>query len=166
MALQSTTPIATITLQQATSTVTFSGIPDTYRDLILVANGGATTGANDIYFQFNGDGGSNYSNVQMSANGSVATSRTDGTTFIRTNFYAAWHQELTGNMIATIFDYSATNKHKTVVSRTNKASGGSFQGVDAAAGRWASTAQINSITMLTNASYLAGSTFSLYGRVA
>jgi hypothetical protein len=166
MALQSTTALATVTLQAATPTVTFSGIPNTYRDLIIVASGGATTAAADVYFQFNGDVNANYANVQMSANGSVSTSRTDGTTFIRTNFYAAWDTALTGNMIATVFDYSANDKHKAVTSRTNKASGGTFQGVDASAGRWANTATIHTVTMLSNVSYAAGTTFSLYGRIA
>jgi hypothetical protein len=60
-------------------------------------------------------------------------------------------------------DYSATDKHKTVLVRSNAAS----TGVEAIAQRWASTAAITSILVFpSTGSWAAGGTFSLYGIVA
>jgi hypothetical protein len=57
-------------------------------------------------------------------------------------------------------DYSATDKHKTVLSRANNAA----NGVTAIAGRWASTSAITSIVLTFQSSSLAtGSTVALYG---
>jgi len=59
-------PLATITLGSTASSITFSSIPATYRDLIIVGNPlGAEAAA-----RFNGDSGSNYNGVQMWGNGS------------------------------------------------------------------------------------------------
>ena len=64
------TPLATVTLGTAASSVTFSSIPATYRDLILVVN--ATTSADGIpSLRFNGDSGNNYSEHGLSSTGSV-----------------------------------------------------------------------------------------------
>jgi hypothetical protein len=61
-------------------------------------------------------------------------------------------------------DYSATDKHKTVLSRY----GNSSTEVDMAASRWADTSAINSIQILLAdaETYSAGSNFSLYGVIA
>ena len=61
MPLPSTmTPIATNTLTAVASSVTFSSIPSTYTDLVLVLQGSFDS-ADDVRFRFNGDTGSNYS---------------------------------------------------------------------------------------------------------
>ena len=56
-------PIATNTLGSAASSVTFSSIPSTYTDLIVVMNYANSTGLADVFFRFNGDTGSNYSDT-------------------------------------------------------------------------------------------------------
>jgi hypothetical protein len=166
LALQSTTALATVTLQAATPTVTFSGIPQGYRDLILVVEGKIQTAFGDVKFYFNGVQ-TGYSNVQMSGSGSATSSQTLDTDAIRFNFYAGFNNSQPGIMIANIMDYSVTDKHKTAIGRQSTAVGGSFQGSDAGAGRWASTSAITSITIRTNSpEYSPGATFSLYGRIA
>ena len=54
------TPIASITLGAATSSVTFSSIPQTYTDLIVIFNG-RTDGDENTNLQFNSDTTNNYS---------------------------------------------------------------------------------------------------------
>ena len=154
------TALATITLGSAAATVTFGSIPATYRDLILVANATTVaTGGRNFRVRFNNDSGSNYSNVYMFGNGTSAisaasTSTAAGQSIIDNN---------PGNNIIQIMDYSATDKHKTVLSRGNVAG----IAVDARASRWANTAAITSITCSPDSNnWVSGSTFSLYGIVA
>jgi hypothetical protein len=61
-------------------------------------------------------------------------------------------------------DYSATDKHKTVLARHNNSAGE----VSMSAGRWASNTAINSISLkvLPSGSFNSGATFSLYGVIA
>jgi hypothetical protein len=150
------TPLATVTLGSSASSVTFSSIPATYRDLILVFDGTAT--ANSVVnFRYNGDSGANYYRVGMEGDGTTASSYfgTDATSLRVINWRTA-----RSNAIHQIMDYSATDKHKTSISRGNPTD----VGVQSAAGRWASTAAITSIALTLDANqFAAGCTFSLYG---
>lgn len=145
--------IASNVLSSSASSVTFSSIPATYRDLIVVVT---STGAGSGTMRFNGDTGSNYSTVAMYGDGSSAFSMSGtGTDFIFANM-----SEVSVS-ITQIMDYSATDKHKTVLGRYGRASGQ----VWARATRWANTAAINQITM-THGTFGAGATFYLYGIVS
>jgi hypothetical protein len=166
------TPLATVTLGTAASSVTFSSIPATYRDLIIVVNGRSTHSANNLDTvggRFNGDAGSNYSFVGMNAGDAGSPLSNSGTT---TNFQGGRLATSNGGRTAfgvcviQIFDYSATDKHKTVLSRG--ASQTEAVAVDANASRWANTAAVTSVLVRTaqGANYVAGSTFSLYGVIA
>ena len=68
--------------------------------------------------------------------------------------------------IAQIMDYSATDKHKTVLVRGNydQPSVGRF--VEAQASRWANTAAINSIAVSSTSNLGVGSRIDLYGVIA
>jgi hypothetical protein len=152
------TPLATVTLGSSASSVTFSNIPATYRDLILVFDGVVSAGGGEVVFiNFNGDTTSgNYSSVFANGNGSTAGSSTDPRRLGL--LYAS-----RSSFIANIMDYSATDKHKTYLSRD----GASSNVVEMIAGRWANTAAITSLRVLTDANGLAsGSTLSLYGVIA
>jgi hypothetical protein len=154
MALQSTTALASITLQSATSTISFSNIPQGYRDLILVST--ANGSSNELNLIFNNDTGANYSRIVAYGPSPIS--------FIQTGNNAMLVGVNTANFIpqiTQIADYSATNKHKTAFNR------GSTSVVAMGALRWASTNAI--ITMDISAgsgTFAAGSTFSLYGRIA
>jgi hypothetical protein len=157
MALQSMTALASITLQEASASVTFSGIPQSYRDLIAVYNGTNTTGG-DFYMTLNGDGtNSNYSMVRMA-------------TIPTVNSQAEATREIglarTGRTAITIqlMDYSVTNKHKVTITRSD----GPDVVVAAYASRWANTAAVTSVGFMVNGghNFTAGSTFNLYGRIA
>jgi hypothetical protein len=158
MALQSTTAIATVTLQADAFSVTFSSIPQGYRDLIVTVNGNVVSGQGISRLQINSDSGSNYRYVNMTGDGSSATgfASTEGNIY-----YMLGTAGLSG--VVTIFDYSVTDKHKTVLAR------GDAVGTQthATAGRWANTSAVTSLFMFTSSGvYTPGTTFSLYGRIA
>jgi len=160
MALQSTTALATVTLQAATPTVTFSGIPNSYRDLILSINiDGNSSG---FRLRVNNDTGSNYFRMGMvdDPNPGSFANTSDHMAFV-----VGGLDNGAGNLInATFFDYSATDKHTTALARSGAMP---LSEMGAYANRWANTEAINSITMYTaSGSWDIGSTFSLYGRIA
>ena len=162
MALQSMTALASITLQEASASITFSGIPQNYRDLILVATGTSAADA-DIQITINSDATSgNYSRVTASGNlnNLTASSTTAGN---QVTFWGFWSSSQQATFTNQFMDYSATDKHKTFLTRANR----SGSGVDMIASRWANTAAITSIALATvGTTFATGSTFSLYGRIA
>jgi hypothetical protein len=154
-------PLATVTLGSSASSVTFSSIPATYRDLILVLNGSLSSTAN-ILTRLNGDTGSNYLQVVMQGRGSGPVSQS-GTWDV---LYPVYNElDLNTRFLTTIqfMDYAATDKHKSILIRSNFNSV-SEQRTEAHANRWASTSALTTIAFtLTAGNYNAGSTFNLYG---
>ncbi len=157
------TPLATITLTGTDSEIVFSSIPATYRDLILIISAKNSVTPTNIYVRFNSDTGSNYSVVFMKGNGSSTSSGGGSDVYIPIGVAYA----TAGNFDLTtlqIMDYSATDKHKTALSRTGNSYG---EGTVARAGRWANTAAINRIALtLDSNAFDIGSSFSLYGVIA
>jgi hypothetical protein len=157
------TPLATVTLASSASSVTFSNIPATYRDLILVVTGTGTINTNPT-IQFNADTGNNYSNVWMGGSGSSASSGQNSS--VNYNFAGAISPSQSNNILQ-IMDYSATDKHKTSLVRGNSADSTLGEAVSAWAGRWANTAAITSVRFFLSSGNLnTGTTLSLYGIVA
>jgi hypothetical protein len=159
------TPLATVTLGSSASSVTFSSIPATYRDLIIVVNA-QCDGLGAANYRANGDSGSNYPYVTLRNNGSTPSSGSG--TF--TQFVAQDASATSGTRIMSVFqimDYSATDKHKTGLARAsyNQNSNGADV-TEANAVRWANTAAINSLQVLSSNPFVAGSTFNLYGVIA
>jgi hypothetical protein len=158
-------PIETKTLASAVSSVTFTAIPSTYTDLILVANGEVATAAN-MYLQLGSgsiDTGSNYSDTRLIAEGvgSPASNRASNATYIRLDGYAFWRTTYTAMNIIQVQNYANTVNNKTVLVRSGNATGG----VDAIVGLWRSALAINQIKFGTigGANMSIGSTFTLYG---
>jgi hypothetical protein len=153
-------PIATITLASASATVTFSSIPQTYTDLMFASVWGPTAG-DDLYLQFNGDTGANYSTTWMGGNGTTATSgRKTSDTGIQPRTPANQPSTVTTIYNANIMNYANSTTYKTALGRYNYASG--FTETDV--GLWRNTAAITSLTFRCNAStFVAGSMFTLYG---
>jgi hypothetical protein len=153
------TPLATVTLGASASSVTFSSIPATYRDLILVF-AGTTSDAVTTRVRFNGDTGSNYPFVDM---GSAVGFPTFSGSNTQTGARIGAGSTAENNTIANIMDYSATDKHTTILSRGNS---GTSQ-IRALCSRWADTAAVNSIfVFIDSGTFSTGSTFSLYGVIA
>ena len=160
------TPLATVTLGTAASAVTFSSIPATYRDLILVVSAPITTSPAVPFVRFNGDTGFNYNTVVAEG----FPSSTGSQAYLdRTNFNLVRTSE-SSTTIPSIYsiqlmDYSATDKHKTGLIRTADFGSGK-EGATMWAGRWANTSAITSILFAVTTSFAANSTFSLYGVVS
>ena len=154
--------LANVTLTSSDASIIFSSIPATYRDLVVVING-KTTGNADIGLIFNSDGGTNYSFVYMGGNGTASASGSaTGQGQIVLNAYF-WRSTEQATCIAHIMDYSATDKHKTVLSRNNLAGAGT----DAFATRWANTNAITSVEVRTTANaFDTGTTINLFGIVS
>jgi hypothetical protein len=157
------TPLATTTLAGTASSLTFSSIPATYRDLIVVV---VAAGSTDLQgrIRLNSDTGSNYNYVRMSGSGSAATSVAG--TSETSGFVSAIAQATTTGalqMNISIMDYSATDKHKSIISQADQ----SANGTEAFANRWADTAAVTSVQILTSTgNWASGSTFSLYGIIS
>ena len=156
-------PIASHTLTGSTASYTFSAIPGTFTDLIVVCDY-STTGTNSLYYQFGAtsvDAGSNYSQTNLTGNGSSASSsrRTNNTGLLIANASSRG----TGNRNITILQfmsYANTNVYKTVL----EASAAPSLDVYRTVGLWRSTAAIDIISIqATAAIYTSGSTFSLFG---
>lgn len=156
------TPLATITLTGTDSEIVFSSIPATYRDLILVASNTLTGSATNGFMKVNSDTGNNYNRVQMWGNGSspLSYSASGDNGFYAIEFAGSG---AVGAVVMQFMDYSATDKHKTILIRSNVA--GSV--VMASANRWGNTNAINTISIAPGSgSFAIGSTFSLYGVIA
>lgn len=160
------TPLATITLGSSATSITFSSIPATYRDLILVCNWQNSSTGSAGRLQINGDTGSNYFGVWMTGTGTSAVSASESSeTSARVAGASVGLANTYSNIaILQFMDYSATDKHKTVISRYGSASTES----QATASRYASTSAITSIRFfdVLGQTFAAGSTFNLYGIVS
>lgn len=160
------TALATITLGSTASSVTFGSIPATYRDLRLIIGNWTSTAENTCYVRVNGDTATNYSYVFMLGNGSSASSNSSSATAAGLLIGGLEGVSLTEiiNGEISIFDYSATDKHKSSLARYNYAG----RETSSSAARWASTAAITSllVRISPSGSFNAGTTFSLYGIVS
>lgn len=151
-------PLQTITLSSTATTVTFGSIPNSYKDLVLVINAAANSAVATVGVRFNSDSGNNYSWVSMVGNGSSATSSNSASTNVALIGYTL--NTTTWVSRAQVMDYSATDKHKTILSRTDNAGAETT----AIANRWASTSAVTSLQVsAASNSFASGSTFSLYG---
>lgn len=154
-------PIATQNGTGSSATVTFSSIPGTYTDIVLVANPVFTTASN-LNIRINGDTGSNYSDTYIYGDGSSATSARDTTQTIM--YWSGTSVGVTSanrdNGIAHFMNYANTTTNKTVLLRYNQPSQILSQGV----GLYRSTSAITSISVIASAGNLdTASTFTLYG---
>jgi hypothetical protein len=170
-AVGSMEPISAITLSAAQSSVEFNNIPGTYSHLqirILSRDNRAST-QNNIQMIINNDDGTNYTDHYLVGDGSTASSGGTGTgagtypvvsvspgTSSTANIYAI--------SISDILDYASTNKYKTIRSLHGNDQNGSGT-IRLRSSVWLSNSAITSLRLFPagNASFVAYSSFSLYG---
>jgi hypothetical protein len=150
---------------------TFSSIPATYRDLMIVVRGRGTTAAINASVQlvFNGDTGANYDRQQSNITTSfLAATNTFGSTAgvigdITASTAAAG---CAGLIEARIGDYRGTTFHKVSNCRAQRKTGtsaGDYM-TQLHSMTWRSTSAITSILVQLGAGdFAAGSVISLYG---
>jgi len=144
--------IATQTLGSSAASVTFTSIPSTYTDLIMVFNGVAD---NNVSLRFNSDTGTNYSSTRIQGNGSAASSAR----FTNQTSMLGSYDSGRSTSIWQIMNYSNSTTNKTALNR----GGGTINNVEAYVGLWRNTAAITSVTIIVSGNFSSGSTFSLYG---
>lgn len=154
-------PIATQTLGSAAATVTFSSIPSTYTDLVLVVST-QHTAASDLLFRVgNGsiDTGTNYSNTFIyGAATTAASSRATSASSIGIGYTDSTSEFDIVKL--NLQNYANTTTNKTILNRSGNAS----TLVYASVGLWRSTSAINTIQIFPSTGNLnTNSTFSLYG---
>lgn len=152
--------IATTTLNSNQSSVTFSSISQNYTDLLLVGNTGMNT-TNGFAFccRLNGSGASEYVATYMSAapSGSFPGGYSVQNLLV---LGAPAKQAINGNIFFHLLQYKNTNVTKSIIARTQIAQ----ESVWLTVGNWQQTAAINQIQLFPEtASWLSGSTFTLYG---
>jgi len=158
------TPIATTTLGSAASSYTFTSIPSTYTDLVLIVSGSNAGSAAPLMQVGNGsvDTGTNYSMTVLRGTGSAANSfNNPGDTWFNTFMTSGTGEIYT--VTANFQNYSNTTTKKTALFRAGAAGGN----VIAEVGIWNNTAAINQIkVLLSGVNFNAGTTFTLYGIAA
>jgi hypothetical protein len=150
--------LANVTLGSSVSVVTMSSISQSYRDLVLVINGKVVSGSDlGIFITLNSDFGNNYNDVYMEGiDGTTISSRVSNAGASTVGIL----NSNDANYILNFIDYSATDKHKTFLSRNNNES----RSVRAMAHRWANTSAISSIRIAASSStWVSGTTIALYG---
>ena len=163
------TPIATTTASGSTTSVTFSSIPTTYTDLIIIGHLKWVTAGQTCYMQVgNGsvDTGNKYSLTVLTGNGTSATSTRRSAT---ANGLFAQYANIGsasnyGTDIVQILNYSNTTTYKTWLTRSNDAD----QTVEAGVCLFQSTVAIDTIKIYTTGvnNIASGSTFTIYGVTA
>lgn len=157
-------PISTVTLGSAASSVLFSGIPQTYTDLMIKASSRTDATNSVIQLRFN-NSASGYTAKYLRGSGSAANSYTEsafGNTAIYGTYMTA-EASLFINQEFYIPNYTSSN-YKSVsgdgVDERNNTAAYSML----TAGLWSNTSPITSITLLGEGNnFQQYSTFTLYG---
>jgi hypothetical protein len=167
-------PIQTTTLSSATASFTFSSIPSTYTDLVIVFVGqqNSVFSGRNLNIQFNGDTGTNYGSVQILSTGDGAAYT--GADSNQTACYGPLINSTgttSGPSVAVmnIQNYSNSSTYKSMVNYGGGASlysSGTNVGVYVGnnVSTWRNTAAITSVRVLSsNNDMTSGSTLTLYG---
>ena len=160
--------IATVSLGSAAATISFTSIPSTYTDLLIMGslrNSAADTNT-DTVLTFNSST-SGYSGRRLAGNGSSASSDTQGATngyyFALTGEGTNWTASTFSNGSIYIPNYTSSN-NKSISTDAVTENNGTAASAQLAAGLWSNSAAITSITLTSgNGNFVQYSTATLYG---
>lgn len=157
MATPTYIPIQSTTLSSNAASVTFTNIPQNYRDLVVIVNSASNAGGVvDIDFRANGDSSSIYLAQALFGDGS------NDFAFTQSNFDQANIGRMKGLslMIAEFFDYSTTDRNKCGLSRGGSADSDTRM----IAFKYASNSAITSLEIRGDGDdFASGGIFSLFG---
>jgi hypothetical protein len=151
-------PIATFS-PTGTTTVTFSSIPSTYTDLILIISSLSASGGN-THMRFNADSSNLYSETRLFGNGTSATASRDQNTSLHYVSENNTNSTTPSTGIVHIMNYASTSVFKYSIGR----GGNTASQLNAKTYSYRSTNAITSITLTQDTgNFTSGSTFTLYG---
>lgn len=155
-------PIATQSPTTSPTEITFSTIPGTYTDLLVVAAVKVSSG-NNLYCRVNSDTGTNYSYTYLTGNGTTASSNkgSNGNWGLLLDYTGFPSTDNNHIAIIQINNYANTTTNKTAISRSNRAA----VGTDAVVSLWRSTSAITSLTFRWTGAetFSTGTIITLYG---
>jgi hypothetical protein len=161
-------PIQTFTLGSTTASVTFSNIPQNYTDLKVVVSGranavdGGTASWMSTLITINGS--STGSHKFIYADGSGAYSSSNGSTIWTYTVGSNATASTFGNFELYLPNYSSTTQSKSYSVDAVSENNATLSGLWLHAGLVSNTAAVTSLGFATNTgSFVAGSTFTLYG---
>ena len=159
--------IASTTLSSAAATVTFSGIPSTYTDLVLRLSIRGSGGFS-VATTFNGDTASNYSYRTLygfsTTAGSLGSANSTSLIIQDANYPGTTADTFTSAEYYFANYASTANKASSLFSvKENNATSNNW--MEATAGLYRSSSAISSITLtgVSSNNFVSGSTFDLYG---
>lgn len=149
----------------ASSTVSFTSIPSTYTDIVLIANAKSSasgSASNDYRIQLNGDTGSNYSETKLYGQntGTYGSARDANQTVMYIGALSASGGSANPSII-NFMNYSNTTTFKTAIAKAGNANAEAA----AAVAIWRNTSAINRIDLSLPGFTLTGD-FTIYGITA
>ena len=107
------TPIGTATASGSTNIITFSSIPATYTDIIIVVKADGS-GQGGYQVRFNSDSAGNYSSTRLYGDGSTASSDRQTN---KNNLTSEWGGSTYNMYITHVMNYANTTTYKTALTR-------------------------------------------------
>ena len=160
--------IAKQTLGSDTASVTFSGIPQTYDDLVVSIsqrNSNATGGGGSVGIRMDiNDLTTNRSWMRLACGGTTAYSDSGTTTLVGVSPAANATANTFGNMEIYFPNYAGSSNKSFSVSDVVENNSATSNQITLIAGLWSSTAAITKLSFnTTSGSLVTGSSFYLYG---
>jgi hypothetical protein len=159
-------PIATYTFPSDSQDYTFSSIPQTYDDLVVIGANITCNGTQTMYIRCNGDTGANYSWSNLYTPNSYGVSLASTKTLLNTagmqigSVSSGMSTTKTGGFIFQMNQYSQSSYPKVGVSTWNQAD----EEGTMIASNWNNTNAVTSITIRSSSSTIKiGSRFTIYG---
>lgn len=156
-------PISTQTLGSNVSSISFTSIPSTYKDLVLVSVFNRSAADTGSWFRINNDTGTNYSTTNISGYGTSVVTGRDSNVNVGRYFRNLANQTTYNFIMMNFIDYANTARYKTIITKGGNPSG-TYSGVERNVNLWRSTSAINRIDLiLSSGTYNSGSIVTLYG---
>ena len=151
--------IATANGTGSSNTITFSSIPSIYTHLQVRVFSFTSSGDN-VAVRFNNDTGFNYAYHQLVGDGAATSAAGVASSTLMQGSYSSPTQYGVG--VIDIFNYTDTNKYKTLRSlHGSDANGSGF--ILFRSGLWQNTAAVNRIDLFASNNFTTASQFALYG---
>jgi hypothetical protein len=153
--------LKSVTGTGSSATLSFTSIPNTYTDLMLVVNVGLASGSTAINININGDTNNHYSMTRMYGNGSSAGS--DRLSNTNTSLYS-WNAYNGGTYIFNFQNYANPSVYKTIIGRASDVSNAAGAYVVLYRGlTGSSTEAIYQIDFVGSNNFATTTTATLYG---